>query len=122
MLRTKRLGPTQYVALGFMSVILIGSVLLALPIAHMPGTYVSYIDALFTSASAVTVTGLIAIETAEHFNAFGRLVIALLIQIGGLGVTSVGAIFILVMQRKFGVYHRLLLMEGLNFNSLSGVV
>lgn len=122
MLRTKRLGPTQYVALGFMSVILIGSVLLALPIAHMPGTYVSYIDALFTSASAVTVTGLIAIETAEQFNAFGRLVIALLIQIGGLGVTSVGAIFILVMQRKFGVYHRLLLMEGLNFNSLSGVV
>ena len=57
-----------------------------------------------------------------QFNAFGRLVIALLIQIGGLGVTSVGAIFILVMQRKFGVYHRLLLMEGLNFNSLSGVV
>ena len=53
MLRTKRLGPTQYVALGFMSVILIGSVLLALPIAHMPGTYVSYIDALFTSASTV---------------------------------------------------------------------
>ena len=122
MLRTKRLGPTQYVALGFMSVILIGSVLLALPIGHMPGTYVSYIDALFTSTSAVTVTGLISIETAEQFNAFGRLVIALLIQIGGLGVTSVGAIFILVMQRKFGVYHRLLLMEGLNFNSLSGVV
>lgn len=122
MLRTKRLGPTQYVALGFMSVILIGSVLLALPIAHMPGTYVSYIDALFISTSAVTVTGLISIETAEQFNAFGRLVIALLIQIGGLGVTSVGAIFILVMQRKFGVYHRLLLMEGLNFNSLSGVV
>ncbi|MCU7196886.1 TrkH family potassium uptake protein [Turicibacter sanguinis] len=122
MLRTKRLGPTQYIALGFMSVILIGSVLLALPIAHMPGTYVSYIDALFTSTSAVTVTGLISIETAEQFNAFGRLVIALLIQIGGLGVTSVGAIFILVMQRKFGVYHRLLLMEGLNFNSLSGVV
>ena len=121
-LRTKRLGPTQYVALGFMSVILIGSVLLALPIGHMPGTYVSYIDALFTSTSAVTVTGLISIETAEQFNAFGRLVIALLIQIGGLGVTSVGAIFILVMQRKFGVYHRLLLMEGLNFNSLSGVV
>ena len=121
MLRTKRLGPTQYVALGFMSVILIGSVLLALPIGHMPGTYVSYIDALFTSTSAVTVTGLISIET-EQFNAFGRLVIALLIQIGGLGVTSVGAIFILVMQRKFGVYHRLLLMEGLNFNSLSGVV
>ena len=122
MLRIKRLKPTQYVVLGFMSVILVGSVLLSLTITHMPGAYVSYMDALFTSTSAVTVTGLISVETADHFNVLGRIIIALLIQIGGLGVTSIGAIFILVMQRKFGVYHRLLLMEGLNFNSLSGVV
>ncbi|MBS3196884.1 H(+)-transporting ATPase [Turicibacter sp. MMM721] len=88
----------------------------------MEGAEVSYIDALFTATSAVSVTGLIAIDTAEHFNVLGRTIIALLIQIGGLGVTSVGAAFILMMQKKFGLHHRLLLMEGMNFSSLSGVV
>lgn len=61
-------------------------VLLALPIAHMPGTYVSYIYVLFTSTSGTTVTGLIAIET--YILMLLVVVIALLIQIGGLGVTS----------------------------------
>ena len=79
-------------------------------------------DALFTSISAVCVTGLVVVDISEHFNLFGRITIAMLIQIGGLGVTSVGAMFILIAQRKFGVYQRLLLMEGMNFNSLSGSV
>ena len=122
MLRFNKLQPTQYVVLGFFLVILIGSFLLFLPFTHMEGAEVSYIDALFTATSAVSVTGLIAIDTAEHFNVLGRTIIALLIQIGGLGVTSVGAAFILMMQKKFGLHHRLLLMEGMNFSSLSGVV
>lgn len=88
----------------------------------MDGKEVTYIDALFTSISAVCVTGLVAVDISEYFNLFGRIIIAVLIQIGGLGVTSIGAIFILIAQRKFGLYQRLLLMEGLNLNSLSGSV
>ena len=122
MLKFNKLQPTQYVVLGFFLVILTGSILLVLPFMHMKGAHVSYIDALFTATSAVSVTGLIAIDTAEHFNVLGRIIIALLIQIGGLGVTSVGAAFILMMHKKFGLHHRLLLMEGMNFKSLSGVV
>ena len=122
MLKFNKLQPTQYVVLGFFLVILTGSILLVLPFMHMKGAHVSYIDALFTATSAVSVTGLIAIDTAEHFNVLGRIIIALLIQIGGLGVTSVGAAFILMMHKKFGLHHRLLLMEGMNFRSLSGVV
>ena len=122
MLKFNKLQPTQYVVLGFFLVILTGSILLVLPFMHMKGAHVSYIDALFTATSAVSVTGLIAIDTAEHFNVLGRIIIALLIQIGGLGVTSVGAAFILMMHKKFGLHHRLLLMEGMNFQSLSGVV
>ena len=95
---------------------------LSLPITHMDGKEVTYIDALFTSISAVCVTGLVAVDISEYFNLFGRIIIAVLIQIGGLGVTSIGAIFILIAQRKFGLYQRLLLMEGLNLNSLSGSV
>lgn len=122
MLKFNKLQPTQYVVLGFFLVILTGSILLVLPFMHMKGAHVSYIDALFTATSAVSVTGLIAVDTAEHFNVLGRIIIALLIQIGGLGVTSVGAAFILMMHKKFGLHHRLLLMEGMNFQSLSGVV
>ena len=122
MLKFNKLQPTQYVVLGFFLVILIGSILLVLPFMHIEGAKVSYIDALFTATSAVSVTGLIAVDTAEHFNVLGRIIIALLIQIGGLGVASVGAAFILMMHKKFGLHHRLLLMEGMNFQSLSGVV
>ena len=122
MLKFNKLQPTQYVVLGFFLVILTGSILLVLPFMHMKGAHVSYIDALFTATSAVSVTGLIAVDTAEHFNVLGRIIIALLIQIGGLGVASVGAAFILMMHKKFGLHHRLLLMEGMNFQSLSGVV
>ena len=122
MLKFNKLQPTQYVVLGFFLVILTGSILLMLPFMHIEGAKVSYIDALFTATSAVSVTGLIAVDTAEHFNVLGRIIIALLIQIGGLGVASVGAAFILMMHKKFGLHHRLLLMEGMNFQSLSGVV
>lgn len=117
-----KLRPVQYVVILFLSVILIGALILSLPITHMDGKEVTYVDALFTSISAVCVTGLVAVDISEYFNLFGRIIIAVLIQIGGLGVTSIGAIFILIAQRKFGLYQRLLLMEGLNLNSLSGSV
>lgn len=117
-----KLRPVQYVVILFLSVILIGALILSLPITHMDGKEVTYVDALFTSISAVCVTGLVTVDISEYFNLFGRIIIAVLIQIGGLGVTSIGAIFILIAQRKFGLYQRLLLMEGLNLNSLSGSV
>ena len=122
MFQFSKIRPVQYVVLGFLLVILVGSILLALPITHLEGVDVHYIDALFTATSAVSVTGLIAIDTADHFNVFGRCIIAILIQIGGLGVTSVGAAFILISQRKFGLRQRILLKEGLNVDGLGGVV
>lgn len=122
MFQFNKVRPVQYVVLGFLLVILVGSILLALPITHLEGVDVHYIDALFTATSAVSVTGLIAIDTADHFNVFGRFIIAILIQIGGLGVTSIGAAFILISQRKFGLRQRILLKEGLNVDSLGGVV
>ncbi len=118
----KKFSPHQYIALVFMFVIVVGSIILFLPLTHLSGVQVSYIDALFTTISAVCVTGLVVVDISEHFNIFGRIVIAILIQIGGLGVTTIGAAFILIAQKKFGLYHRLLLMEGINFNSLSGIV
>ena len=86
----KRQSPGLVITSGFAIVIFIGALLLLLPCSVKDGATVTFVDALFTSTSAVCVTGLIAIDTADHFTAIGQAVVALLIQIGGLGVTSVG--------------------------------
>ena len=82
----------------------------------------SFIDALFTSTSAVCVTGLIAIDTYDHFTPFGQGVLAFLIQIGGLGVTSVGVGLILAVGKRVGIKGRILAQEGLNVNGVKGIV
>ena len=118
----KKQPPGRLITLGFAAVILIGSGLLMLPAAIKPGAEVAYIDALFTSTSAVCVTGLISIEVYVHFTVFGQAVVAGLIQIGGLGVTSVGVGLILAAGRRVGIKGRLLVKEALNVDSFKGIV
>lgn len=117
-----KMSPGRIIVIGFAAVILIGAILLYMPISANPGVKVTFVDALFTSTSAVCVTGLIAIDTADHFNVFGRTVVALLIQVGGLGVTSAGAAFILLTGKRIGLKERVLLKEGMNADTLQGVV
>lgn len=117
-----KIKPGRIIVLGFLLVILLGTMLLMLPISINEGASVSLIDALFTSTSAVCVTGLIAIDTADTFTVFGRTVVAMLIQIGGLGVTSVGVGFILLMRKKVGIKERTLVKESMNLDSLNGIV
>lgn len=118
----RKLSPGRIIVLGFAFVILTGSLVLWLPISANEGVRVSYIDALFTSTSAVCVTGLIAVDTADTFNVFGRTVVALLIQIGGLGVTSVGVGFILLAGKKLGIRGRVLIRDSMNLSTVKGVV
>ena len=118
----KRQSPGRLICLGFAAVILIGSGLLMLPIAIKPGAEVAYIDALFTSTSAVCVTGLIAIDVYDHFTVFGQAVVAALIQVGGLGVTSVGVGLILAAGKRVSIKGRLLVKEALNVDSFKGMV
>ena len=112
----------RLIALGFALVILIGAGLLLLPFSVRPDAEVSFIDALFTSTSAVCVTGLIAIDTADHFTFFGQAVLAGLIQIGGLGVSSVGVGLILAAGGRVGYKERLLVKDALNVDSVAGMV
>ncbi len=114
--------PGRLIAMGFALVILIGSGLLMLPCSVRPGQAVSYIDALYTSTSAVCVTGLLAIDTGTAFTPIGQFFVALLIQIGGLGVTSVGAGIILAMGKKMSLKGRNLIREGSNLGSGKGAV
>lgn len=118
----KHQPPGRLITTGFAIVILLGAFLLRLPCSVKDGVEVTFIDALFTSTSAVCVTGLIAIDTADHFTAFGQGIVALLIQVGGLGVTSVGVGIMIAVGRKVGIRSRSLVKEALNVDSYSGLV
>lgn len=118
----KRQPPARLIALGFAAVILLGSVLLILPCSVREGQEVRYIDALYTSTSAVCVTGLLSIDTGTAFTPLGQFFVALLIQIGGLGVTSIGAGIILAMGRKINIRGRNMIQEASNLGSGKGVV
>ncbi len=118
----RRQPPGRLIALGFASVILLGSVLLIMPFSVQEGVEVRYIDTLYTSTSAVCVTGLIAIDAGDTFTPLGQAILAGLIQVGGLGVTSVGAGIIIAMGKRIDLKGRTLIREASNVDSSSGLV
>lgn len=117
----KKQSPVRLIALGFALTILLGSGLLMLPCCVRDGVTLSYIDALYTSTSAVCVTGLIAVDSYDTFTAVGQTLLAVLIQIGGLGVTAIGAGVILLVGRKMDLKSRTLVREAMNLDSGRGV-
>lgn len=118
----KRQSPGRIIALGFAFVILLGSVLLSLPCSIQDGVTVRYIDALYTSTSAVCVTGLIAVDAGDTFTPLGQFFLGALIQIGGLGVTAVGVGVILAMGKKINLKGRNIIREAMNLDSGKGTV
>ena len=115
------LTPSQTLVFGFAIVIFWGAVLLVLPISSRDGTSIGFINALFTSASAVCVTGLVVVDTL-HWTLFGQIVIIILIQIGGLGVMTFATAFFILLGKKITLKERLLIQESLNQYSLAGMV
>ena len=118
----KQLTPARIIALGFAAVILLGSALLIMPFSVRPGVELAYIDSLYTSTSAVCVTGLIAVDAGDTFTPIGQFILGGLIQVGGLGVTAVGAGIILLMGRRVNLRGRNLVTEAMNLDSGRGIV
>ncbi len=117
-----KLKPGQILALGFFSLIIIGGLILSLPISSNSGKSTDLVDSLFTATSAVCVTGLITVDTATHWNYFGRTVIIILIQIGGLGFMSFTTLFAILLGKKITLKERLLLQEALNTFDIQGLI
>lgn len=115
------LSTTQIILLSFLSAILIGSVLLALPVSSADGNAVPYIDALFTATTSTCVTGLVTLPTFSTWSLFGQIVILLLIQIGGLGIITIMSGFMLIFNRKMSIGDRLLVQDAFNLNTMSGL-
>lgn len=118
----KKQHPARIIAIGFAVVILIGSGVLMLPCSVRENVALEYIDALYTSTSAVCVTGLIAVDAGDTFTPFGQFFLGVLIQTGGLGVTAVGAGIILAMRKRMDLKGRNLVREAMNLDSGKGVV
>lgn len=117
-----RLSTTQMIALGFLCAILLGTFFLMLPCASAAGTVTSPIDALFTATSSVCVTGLVTVPTYLHWSLFGKIVILVLIQLGGLGIISFTTGIMMILGRKITLRDRILLEDALNLDTLSGLV
>lgn len=116
-----RLSTSHIIMISFLAAIFLGSLLLALPISSASGNAVPYIDALFTATTATCVTGLVTVPTVTTWSLFGQIVILILIQIGGLGIVTVMASFVLLLNRKLGLSNRVLLQDAFNLNSLAGL-
>lgn len=118
----KNLNPAQVLVLGFAAVIVIGGLLLNLPFASVDGKSVGLINSIFTATSAVCVTGLVVVDTGTHWTMFGRVVIMLLIQIGGLGFMTMATTLSFLMGRKISLRSRLVMQEAFNQSTVSGLV
>ena len=116
------LSTTQTIMLSFLLAILAGSFFLALPGSSADGQAVPYVDALFTAATSICVTGLVTLPTVTTWSVFGQIVILILIQIGGLGIITIMSGLMISLHRRIGMRDRQLIQDAFNLNTLSGMV
>jgi len=121
-MKKTKLNEVQVLAIGFALVILIGGSILSLPISSVDGNYTSFLDSLFTSTSAVCVTGLVTIDTGTHWNNFGKVVIMILIETGGLGFMSITIFIAVLLGKKITLKDRLIMQEAMNAFNIQGLV
>ena len=118
----RRLTPGQIVLTGFVLIAIIGMFLLMLPVSNVHGWWTNWLDALFTSTSAVCVTGLVVLDTGTYWSLFGQIVIILLIQIGGLGFMTMMTFFFLALGKRVTFHDRLLLQSSVNSSHVQGII
>lgn len=118
--RKVRLSTMQIIALGFFGVIFLGGLILWLPVCNQKP--IAFIDALFTSVTSVCVTGLVTVVPAEQFTLLGKVVVLVLIQIGGLGVIACTAAFFLLLRKRITMKGRIMIQQAYGLDTLSGMV
>ncbi len=117
-----RLSSAQIVPISFLGAVLIGTLLLMLPFSTAAGETTDPLTALFTATTSVCVTGLVVVDTYAHWSLFGKIVILLLIQLGGLGIISVTSVLMLMAHKKFSLSMTVMLHDSFNLDSLSGLM
>lgn len=118
----KFLTPFRIILLSYIVAMFLFSFLLYLPISSLPGVKVTYSEALFTSVSAVSVTGLTVVNVSETFSYVGILFLAIAIQLGGIGIMTLGTFVWMIFGKKIILSQRMLIMVDQNQNTFSGLV
>ncbi|MDP5276580.1 TrkH family potassium uptake protein [Chengkuizengella axinellae] len=116
------MSPTQFIVSGYLISIIIATILLLLPISLKDGVELSFIDALFTATSGISVTGLTVVNVSETFSVFGTIVLLVMFQIGGIGIMALGTFLWMILGRNISLSYRKLIMIDQNQNRLSGLV
>ena len=119
--RRKPLGTATVMALGFLAIITIGTLLLMLPISSAAGKFTSPLTALFTAVSATCVTGLVVVETGLYWSIFGKIVIITLIQIGGLGFMTMAVLLSIIVRRRLSPRDRVLVAASYGITDFGGI-
>ena len=112
----------QVIIISFFCLILVGTLLLMLPISSRQRCVTGFDDAMFTAVSATCVTGLVVKDTATYWSLFGQAVILTLIQIGGMGVITIGLAIIRASGRKIGLWQRSTMQESISAPQVGGIV
>lgn len=119
---TRRMNPPRIVLLGFITAILLGTLLLMLPFASKAGEGTPFLSALFTATSATCVTGLVVCDTFSHWSVFGQAVILLLIQIGGMGVVTIAVALSIISGKKISLRQRWIMQESISAPHVGGIL
>lgn len=122
MKRRRKLSSVQIIVLFYTSAVVVSTLLLWLPFLHKPGVELSFIDALFTGVSAISVTGLTVVSTADTFNPAGVMVLSVILQFGGIGIMTLGTFLWIIMGRKIGLEQRKWIAIDQNRSTFSGLV
>ena len=118
----RKFSHTRLIALGYISIIIIGTILLMLPVASKNGESAGFVTALFTAVSTSCVTGLVVTDTATTWSLFGQIVIITLIQTGGLGFMTIATTFSMLLKKKMGLRAREVMVESINTEHIGGIM
>ena len=120
--KKSRLTSAQIIPLSFFGAIIIGTILLMLPISTAEGQSTDLLTALFTATTSLCVTGLVVVDTYLHWSLFGKIIILIMIQLGGLGIIAVTSVFMLMIHRKFSLSQYVMIHDAFNLDSMDGLL
>ena len=118
----RRFSSFRIIVFGFALLILVGALLLMTPLASASGQWTDFLSALFTSTSAVCVTGLVVLDTGTYWSVFGQVILLILIQIGGLGIVTISLAISIVAGKKIGLMQRSVMSDSVSSPQVGGIV
>lgn len=122
MLKETKFNAARIIIVGFLWVIIVGTLILMLPVSSAKGQWTDFVTALFTATTSTCVTGLVVVPTYAYWSLFGKVVILILIQLGGLGIISIATGVLIIIGKKINLKERRLIQESYNLDTSQGVV